>query len=94
MSSIIVGYLGFVVAALILIWAAFELTRRYNRKKMSAKNLNTWVKLDATPLDSIEEPLPLAADEDGDEDEEETAQQSLRTRAKQNGHYSESKKPH
>jgi hypothetical protein len=96
MNLIIVGYLGFVVAALILMWAAFVLTSRYHRKKISSKNLNTWVKLDATPLDSMEEPLSLSltADEDGDEDEEETSQQSLRTRAQQNGHYSESKKPH
>ena len=96
MNPSIVGYLGFVVAALILIWAAFILTSRYTRKKISSKNLNTWVKLDASPLESMEEPLPLVADEDGDrdEDEEETAEQSLRTRAQQNGHYSESKKPH
>lgn len=91
MDQTMVGYIGFVVAALILIWAAVELARRYNRKKISAKDLHTWVKLEAAPQESVEVEEPSLTSED--EDEEETPQQSLRARAKQNGHYSESKKP-
>lgn len=85
----IITYFGFIVAALILIWAVYELARRYDRKRFNAKDVNTWVRLDATSLNDVDAPLA----EGEDEDEEEHAEQSLHNRAKQNGHYSESKKP-
>ena len=85
----IITYIVFVVAALILIWAVYELARRYDRKRFHARDANTWVRLDATSLNDVEAPLM----EGDDEDEEEQAEQSLHNRAKQNGHYSESKRP-
>jgi hypothetical protein len=88
MSVEIITYFGFIVAACILIWAVYELARRYDRKRFNTKNVNTWVELDTTSLRDIEEPLAV----NEDEDEEEHSEQSLHSRAKQNGHYSESKK--
>jgi hypothetical protein len=89
MNPEIITYFGFVVAAFILIWAVYELARRYDRRRFNSKDLNTWVRLDARSLNDVQAPLS----HDENEDEEETAEQSLHTRAKQNGHYSESKKP-
>jgi hypothetical protein len=84
----IITYIGFVVAALILIWAVYELARRYDRKRFNARDANTWVRFDATSLNE-DEALPVEVE---DENEEEHIEQSLHNRAKQNGHYSESKK--
>src|SRR5579883_23837 len=84
----IITYIGFVVAALILIWAVYELARRYDRKRFNARDASTWVRFDATSVNE-DEALPV---EVGDEDGEEPVEQSLHNRAKQNGHYSESKK--
>ncbi len=89
MSVEIITYSGFIVAACILIWAVYELARRYDRKRFNARDLNTWVQLDATSSKEVEEPLSAGEDVN----EEEHPEQSLHTRAKQNGHYSESKKP-
>ena len=84
----IITYVGFVVAALILIWAVYELARRYDRKRFNARDASTWVRFDATSLHE-DEALPV---EMGNDDGEEPIEQSLHNRAKQNGHYSESKK--
>jgi hypothetical protein len=95
MDPTIVRYITFIVAALILIWAAFEISSRFSRrKKADMKALNTWVKLDSTIKDAIieEEPLP-SSDEDNDEQEEKPGTDNLHMRAQQNGHYSPSKKP-
>ena len=90
MDPRLVEYIGFVVAALILCWAAVELNRRYFRqRKVDLDPLSTWVKLDSTHTDNAEESLPGVGT---DEDQEETPEQSLHTRAQQNGHQSESKK--
>lgn len=92
MSPIIVTYFGFVVAALILIWAVTVLSRRYfDRRKADTNALNTWVPLrpnaPARP-DIMRDPTVSP-----DDDQNETANPELHTRAKQNGHYLESKKP-
>jgi hypothetical protein len=90
MDPRLVEYIGFVVAALILGWAAVELKRRYSRqKKANLEPLGTWVKLDSTLTDDIEEPLLV---EDSDEEKEEVLEPDIHTRAQQNGHHSESKK--
>jgi hypothetical protein len=90
MDPTLVEYIGFVVAALILGWAVAELNRRYFRQRRSdLEPLNTWVKLDSTQANEIEESLP---DTDGDEDEEEVVEPDMHSRAQQNGHHSESKK--
>ena len=94
MDPTIVRYITFIVAALILIWAAFEISSRLSRhKKADLRALNTWVQLDSTTKDAIieEEPLPLP-DEDNDEQEEKPGM-DIHIRAQQNGHYSPSKKP-
>lgn len=89
MSVEIITYLGFIVAACILIWAVYELARRYDRKRFDTRDINTWVQLDTTSPHDVEEPVSIG----DDEAEGEHPEQSLHTRAKQNGHYSESKKP-
>ena len=90
MDPRLVEYIGFVVAALILGWAVVELNRRYFRqRKVDIDPLSTWVKLDSAHADNAEESL---LGEGTAEDQEETPERSLHTRAQQNGHHSESKK--
>ena len=95
MNPTVAGYLGFVVAALIIIWAVFEISRRYTRrKKIDAQTLGSWVKLDSTHTNVSEELLPIDDDDTHDDsDQEDISESNLHTRAQQNGHYSESKKP-
>ncbi len=95
MNPTLIAYLGFVVAALILIWAVFEISRRLTRtRKPDPRSLDSWVKIDSTHLSAPDELLPPATGErDEDDDTGDIAESNLHTRAKQNGHYSESKKP-
>jgi hypothetical protein len=92
----LVQYIAFVVSALILAWAVVEISRRYTRqRKMRKEALTAWVKMDArhaAPPDPAED-LPPVLPGASDEEEEDLSHPDLRTRAKQNGHYSESKKP-
>ncbi len=89
MSPTLVTYIGFIVAISILIWGVIELGRRwYARRSIHPQAMNTWVHLKPTSLarDAIEN-LSASA-----EDDEEGSPQESRSRAQQNGHYSESKK--
>ena len=89
MDPTVVQYIGFGVVILILIWAVVEMSRRHSRrKKVGIEALDVWVKMDSARAASTEEPPP---DTDTD-DREETSEESIPTRAQQNGHYSESKK--
>jgi cell division protein FtsL len=84
-------YAGFVVAALILIWGIIIVSTRYypKRKKISTgEALDTWVRLDSTRVDAMEEQLS----DKSEENREEHSEEGSYTRAQQNGHYSESKK--
>ena len=91
MNSSAVQYAGFIVAALILSWAAIEINRRYfRRRRGDVRSLNTWIHLDTGQPDATEESLTAS---DDDEDTAESSEQDLQTRSRQNGHYSESKKP-
>lgn len=84
----LVEYIGFVVAALIIIWGVIELGKRiYTRKHVDVVSPQAWVRYDSVRPDTSEESLS-----DGDDDEE-APEPDIHTRAKQNGHYSESKKP-
>jgi hypothetical protein len=84
-------YVAFIVAALILTWAAIEINRRYfRRRKQNVKSLNTWVHLDTGQPEATEENLPEG---DSSKEADDTGEQDMQTRAKQNGHYSESTKP-
>lgn len=90
MDPMLVQYIGFVVAALILGWAVFELNKRYFRqKKADLEPPDSWVKLDSTRMGDMEEPLPV---EDSDEEKEEVPEPDIHTLAQQNGHRSQSKK--
>jgi len=90
MDPTVVQYIGFGVVILILIWATVEMSRRRSRrKKVGIEALDVWVKMDSSRPVPTEEPSP---DTDTGE-REETSEESIHTRAQQNGHYSESKKP-
>jgi hypothetical protein len=90
MYPMLFTYLGFVVAACILGWAVFEISRRYFRQRREeTKPLNTWVKLDPTVESDVEKPLQ---EEDGGEEEEDVPGTNIHIRAQHNGHHSESKK--
>lgn len=98
MNPTLVGYLGFVVAVLILIWAVIEINQRLTRrKKIDARDLSNqgnWVKLDSTRINAEEELLASEVGEnDNDGDQDDPPEHNQHTRAQQNGHYSESKKP-
>ena len=89
MDNSAVQYAGFIVAALILIWGVIEINRRYlRRRKMDARSLNTWVHLDASQPDTPEASPPPSHDDDAPD----SSEQDIQTRARQNGHYSESKR--
>ncbi len=89
MDSSTVQYAGFIVAALILIWGVIEINRRFlRRRKMDPRSLKTWVHLDATQSDAPEEGQPAAIEEDTTD----SSEHDMQTRARQNGHYSESKR--
>ena len=91
MNSSAVQYVGFIVAALILTWAVIEINRRYfRRRRADVRSLNTWVHLDTGQPDAKEEGQPAR---DDDKETDDSGEQDLQTRARQNGHYSESKKP-
>jgi hypothetical protein len=85
----LVEYIGFVVAALIIVWAAIEFGKRiYARKNVDAGSPRTWARMNSIRHSNVEESLP-----DADDDDDEGPESDIDTRAKQNGHYSESKKP-
>ncbi|HLH62201.1 MAG TPA: hypothetical protein VKV20_11010 [Ktedonobacteraceae bacterium] len=84
----LVEYIGFVIAALIIIWAVIEVGRRmYGKTHFDLRSPHTWDRLRSTRPGVTQELL-------SDSDDEEDSELDLHTRAKQNGHYSESKKPH
>ena len=83
----LIEYIGFVVASLIIIWAVIELGRRmYSKKNMDRGSPDTWARLNSILPPNHEESLSDVGDEESHESD-------IHTRAKQNGHYSESKKP-
>lgn len=90
MDPTVVQYIGFGVVILILIWATVEMSRRYSRhKKIGMQALDLWVKMDSSRTAPTEEPPP----DIDTEEREESPEENIHTRAQQNGHYSESKKP-
>ncbi len=76
-------FLGFVVAALIILWAVGVLVQRYIRhKKADTLARSAWVMLKPTSTKVVD-------DESHDEETESTIDTNLHNRAKQNGHYSQ-----
>ena len=94
MDITVLRYIVFIVAALILIWAAFEVRSRLVRhREQDVRTVNTWVKLDSgTVAHNIEEESRPLAIEENDEQEEPVDQTDVQSRAQQNGHYTPSKK--
>lgn len=89
MSSTVVEYILFFLAAFILVWAVMALNRRLSRHDQSGFGTrNRWVKLDVRRADAREEPAKVFEDEGEDEEGAE-----LHARASQNGHHAESQKP-
>ncbi|HVB72436.1 MAG TPA: hypothetical protein VNE38_02675 [Ktedonobacteraceae bacterium] len=90
MNSSALQYVGFVVAALILTWAVIEVNRRYfRRRRVDVKPLSTWVHLNTGQPEAAGESLPGG---EGEEEASEASERDLQSRARQNGHYSGSKK--
>lgn len=88
MDSTVAQYLGFIVAALILIWGVIEINKRlYRHNKPDAESPNTWVELDTKQPTAREELPPGMLHDDEDVEAEQHA------RARQNGHHAESQKP-
>ena len=88
MDPTVLRYIVFIVAALILIWAVFEMrTRLIRRKKLDGTSLHRWEKLDSTiPTHGIEEgTMPLIGEENKQEEQVEEA--DVHARAQQNGHF-------
>jgi hypothetical protein len=94
MDPTVLRYIVCIVAAIILIWAAFELrSRRVRRKKQDQRALGAWVKLDSTNAHLTEEgSLPLPDEKQEEQEEEQTDGSDMHARAQQNGHYIPSKK--
>lgn len=88
MDPTVLRYIVFIVAALILIWAVFEMrTRIIRRKKLDVSSLNRWEKLDSTtPAHRIEERSALFPGEEGKQ-EEQVEEADVHARAQQNGHF-------
>jgi hypothetical protein len=90
MNPAFVTYIGFVVAAFILLWGLMVVGRRYfvRKKKVDPSLMNTWV-----PLKPVMRENPEEAFSDTDEDDQdESSRVDHQARAQQNGHYSESQK--
>lgn len=87
MDPTVLRYIVFIVAALILIWAVFEMrTRLIRRKKLDVTSLNRWEKLDATtPAHGKEGSMSFIGAEDKQEEQVEEA--DVHARAQQNGHF-------
>ena len=95
MEPTVIAYIGFIVAALILIWAIWEMkSRLLRRKKIDAGVINTWVELNtsSTNTPNIPQEEPLALSDDNNEYQADKPKENIHMRAQQNGHHSESKK--
>lgn len=88
MSPMIVTYIGFVVAILILLWGVLVVSRRYWWRGNVRRRADVWIPLKPEGLQALDE--PEQADEE--ESDKEALNLDFRARAQQNGHYSESKK--
>ncbi len=85
MNPTLAMFLGLVVAVLIILWAVIELMQRYIRQKKAEKQArNAWVLLKPTTTKVVD----VVPD---DEEFESTTDDESHKRAKQNGHYSQSK---
>ena len=88
---------GFIALVIVMSGLAIALNRRIEKRRMAEQEARNqaWVQLDVR-RDADEEPSSESeskTDEHDDEHSDEINDQSLQTRAKQNGHYSESKRP-
>jgi hypothetical protein len=84
MSPIVITYGGIIVAALIIAWSIFEMSKRFFTR--NGRRVTTWVIWKPT-LRHTKADYPL----NEGESVEDNAQSTMQQRARQNGHYSESK---
>lgn len=98
MEPSIAQYIGFIVLVIIMGVLAMALNRRIEKRRMAAEQASRrvgWVNLNVQQeSESADEPLPPPEPEIEPEEEhaDESDGQNMHTRAKQNGHYTESKK--
>ncbi len=97
MEPSIAQYIGFIVLVVIMGVLAMALNRRIEKRRMTDEQASRgagWVKLDVQQ-ESADDllPSPEPESEPDDEHAEENDGQNMHARAKQNGHFSESKKP-
>jgi len=84
-------YVVFIIIALILSWAVIEINKRFfRRRKADIRSPGAWAHLDTGQPDAAEGSLPGS---DGDKETDDGGEPDGQARARQNGHYSESKKP-
>jgi len=95
MDPMVVTYIGFFVAVMIIIWAALEFRSRLTRfNNLEDKRRDIWVKLDPKLGPSLpDEPPPVVSSDEQEDEQEEEPEQDMRARAKQNGHHSGTKYP-
>lgn len=100
MNHTVVTYLGFVVAVLIITWAAVELSRRYSRthrrslgQRNAASTPNQWVTLKPRSTTNDASPMGEREEVEDVEDTLDVPTSDPQLRSKQNGHYSQSKHP-
>ncbi len=93
MDIVVVQYVAFIVAALILIWAVIEINKRlYRRDKSNRGSTNDWVELDTRNPEARKE--LLAGDRPTTREEVESdSEADVRMRSKQNGHHLEIPNP-
>jgi hypothetical protein len=89
--------IGFLALVIIMSSIAIVLNKRIEKRRMAAQQARNraWVKLDVQ-RDAASKLPPEPEGEAGEQDDEggdEGEDRGLQTRARQNGHYSESKKP-
>jgi hypothetical protein len=93
MTATILGYIGFVVAALILAWAVLEIGKRLSSfqhgEEAPREPADRWIRMDPAHLKRLEEIAPEPAFEDEDEG---APQQDPQSRSQLNGHYSNKSK--
>lgn len=83
MNSVVVMYIGLIVALFILGWGVFEMTRRaVHQGRRRTRALNTWVPFN---------PASAEPDDHSSPPSNEGKNTEQRAKAQQNGHYTESK---
>lgn len=94
MDSTIITYFAFFIAVAIIIWATLEFRSRLSRMRdREEQRRDTWIRLDPKKTPPLtDEPL-IPAEVEQEDQADEQSDQSLHTRARQNGHHTGTKYP-